>query len=85
MSDLHEEVKTIKTREDLASFIQVLHDEFQAHHAEWENVTLETYLEALSGYVWDRDGNYINRNQSVPEQPDWSLIGAILLAGFTYE
>jgi hypothetical protein len=52
---------------------------------EWENATLERFLEALIRYLGDLDGYFFNRGEPVPDQPDWHLIALLLIAASGYE
>lgn len=56
-----------------------------ANPEQWENVTLEHYLEALQAVLTDWDGRFINRGQPVPEQLTWELLGEVILAASIYE
>ncbi|MDW2878258.1 MULTISPECIES: DUF7660 family protein [Bacillaceae] len=83
--ELYEKVDKVKSREDLIKFIKHLRTDLQTNRAEWENITLEDYLEAMEDWVKDMDGYYLNTNQPVPEQPSWKTIADILFASRMYE
>jgi hypothetical protein len=83
--ELSEKVDKVKSREDLIKFIKHLRTDLQTNSAEWENITLEDYLEAMEDWVKDMDGYYLNTNQPVPEQPSWKTIADILFASSMYE
>jgi len=83
--ELYEKVEDVKSREDLIKFINQLRFDLQINKGEWENVTLEDYLEAMEAWVNDMDGYYLNVNQPVPKQPSWKTIADILYASSMYE
>ena len=83
--ELYERVENIKNREDLIKFIHHLRKDLQSNSAEWENITLEDYLEAMEAWINDMDGYYLNNNQIPPEQPTWKNIADILIASGMYE
>jgi hypothetical protein len=85
MINLKEAVQNIKNRNDLACFIKLLLDDFKNNENEWENVTLERYLESMSAWLVDSDGLSSNLGKELPKQPDWNTIGEILLAAKYYE
>ncbi|KOS66335.1 hypothetical protein AEA09_16415 [Lysinibacillus contaminans] len=60
--ELYERVENIKSREDLIKFINHLRKDLQSNSAEWENITLEDYLEAMEAWINDMDGYYLNNN-----------------------
>lgn len=49
---------------------------------EWENASLDRYLEALAALADALPHLYENRGEAMPEQPTWEMV-AILLAGAT--
>ncbi len=89
MSDwkaLSDKANAIKTREDLAAFILELLRDFEANKSEWENTTLDRYLDALGACIDALDGYYHNLyGTDVPEQPTWSMIGRLLWRARVYE
>ena len=54
--ELYERVENIKSREDLIKFINYFRKDLQSNGAEWKNVTLADYLEAMEAWVTDMDG-----------------------------
>ncbi len=83
--ELYERVENIKSREDLIKFINYFRKDLQSNGAEWKNVTLEDYLEAMEAWVTDMDGYYVNNNEIPPKQPSWKIIADILIASSMYE
>jgi hypothetical protein len=78
-------VETIRSREDFVSFVKSLRASLSTDSNGWENRNLGSYLEAVAAWVEDMDGYYENRGQPVPQQPDWKVLGEILLAATLYE
>ena len=60
---LHEQVDG---KQALARFVEALREDLQTNPAEWENPTLDRFLEALAGGIQDSDGFYINQGTPVP-------------------
>jgi hypothetical protein len=60
MTNLDESIKNINNKNDLASFIKLLINDLKNNENEWENITLEGYLEAMSAWLVDSDGLSIN-------------------------
>ena len=75
----------VRTRHDLARFVDALRRDLDANEEAWENPTLDRYLEALSGWIADMEGWFANRGVPEPEQPDWNLVGHMLYAAKVYE
>lgn len=53
--------------------------------AEWENGTLERFLEAYGGYLDDLGGHFAKRGKPTSAQPDWRLLATLLVAASGYE
>ncbi len=83
--NLNEQVNTIHSREDFVSFARGLLHNLRENPASWENRDLESYLDAIAAWVEDMDGYYENRGEPVPWQPNWRVLGQILLAAKFYE
>jgi hypothetical protein len=76
----------VATREDLRRLVAQMHSDFvESGVLEWENATLERFLEAMAAYLGDLDGYFRNRGESVPDQPDWHLVALLLVAASGYE
>jgi hypothetical protein len=73
--DLFEMLDKINSREDLIKFINHLRMDLQTNRAEWENITLDDYLEPMEAGVNDMDGYYLNLNQPMQN----NLLGKQLL------
>ena len=80
-----ERIDAINNREDLARFVRDLSEDCQNDPNSWENHDLSSFLAALSGWIMDMDGYFINRNQPVPEIPSWKTLAQMLTAAKQYE
>ncbi|NEB74662.1 hypothetical protein G3I40_05370 [Streptomyces sp. SID14478] len=72
-------------REALSGFLRRLREDFEAAGAQWENRTLDTFLEALEAWVSDAPGWYANHDQELPADGDWQFIARALSAARFYE
>lgn len=82
---LNDQVSRISSREDFVAFVRALRADLEAAPGEWENDTLERFLEAVAAWTHDMDGYFRNRGEPVPKQPDWRTFGQILIAAKHYE
>lgn len=78
-------VDNINSREDFVQFVLEMSRQFREGRAPWGNRDLGDFLEALAGWVQDMDAFYVNRGQSVPDNPDWRTYASILAAARIYE
>jgi len=63
------DLESVRTREDLAAFALALRQGLLADQAEWENPTLERFLEALGAWCVDMTGYFRNQGVELPDQP----------------
>lgn len=84
-SSLDEQLETVESREDFVAFLEALVSDLHTHREDWENATLEGYLDALSAWAGDMAGYFRNRGETVPESPSWRLLATMLRAARDYE
>ncbi|MNW02728.1 hypothetical protein D3C71_1985600 [compost metagenome] len=75
--EIHELVNQVKSKEDLIYFLSQLRNDLNQNNRDWENQTLESYLEAMEAWLTD----YSN----IPSQPTWKTFADILYASKIYE
>lgn len=68
----------MKTREDAVKTLEILIEDFRNHPDDWENSTLERYLEAMAAWLNSA------RLREV-EAPSWELFCEALEAAKIYE
>ena len=85
MENLVNNTKAISNQEDFLAFIKLLIEDFKTNGNNWENKTLDTYLEAIESWTEDMDGYYLNTNQKIPENINWQVFANILRAATMYE
>lgn len=74
------------TKQEFIHFIENLKTDFIENKEQWENKTIEDYLEAMSRYVEDIDGYYENTNQDIDlEKIDWKVFADVLKGSSIYE
>lgn len=83
--ELTELVKNIKNKEDFVIFVRELKKDFENSSSKWENITIDTFLEALARWTEDSDGYYKNTNQPIPQNQDWKAIADMFMGGKMYE
>ncbi|MGI5478738.1 DUF7660 family protein [Streptomyces lavendofoliae] len=73
----------VHTREELVAFVRSLHQDCLARGHEWENQTLDRFLEALAAWMEDSPGCL--RSQRMPQGGDWTYLAKALQAATLYE
>ena len=84
--ELVEKAEAIRTRADFVAFAEMLLRNLREHPEEWENDTLERFLEVLGGFAHGMHGYYANVKAPVDlERPSWRVFADLLLAARVYE
>lgn len=79
------DVSQVGSRIDLARVIQLMLSDLLAHPDEWENPTLDGFLEALEASLRGLPGLYANRGEQLPEDPTWKIFAEALVMASGYE
>ncbi|AEY67516.1 MULTISPECIES: hypothetical protein [Eubacteriales] len=82
---VHEEIKTVKTKEDFINFLGKLATDKKNNPVEWENKAIENYLESIQSWIEDMEGYYVNNNIEVPKNIDWNFFATVFYVGKIYE
>jgi hypothetical protein len=83
--DIDEIVESIDSREGLERITRLLLGDLRRNSDEWENPTLDRYLEALAEVISSAETIYKNMERKTPVEPSWRLFGELLLAARYYE
>lgn len=78
-------VPTVSSKEELVEFIRVLIQDLHIRPQEWENPTLDRYLDALASWLEASDNFYRNVGRGSPTDPTWMSIAEMLIAAKIYE
>ncbi|RUP01593.1 MAG: hypothetical protein EKK34_28445 [Mycobacterium sp.] len=69
----------------LANFLVWLAEDFECNKNSWQNITIASFLEALSAWLDPDDMPYNSLDQRFSPRPSWSLVAEMLLAAKYYE
>jgi len=83
--ELHEQIATVDTKEKLADFVEALLEDLLRRSDQWENPTLERFLEAMQAWIRAMDQNYENRGLGPNAAASWRTFAEILYAAKIYE
>ena len=83
--ELYKEIANVNSKEEFMKFIGLLIIDFKENQDEWENRTLESYLEGIQSWIEDMDGYFENNNIQKPENVNWNFLANILYAAKIYE
>ncbi|SNY17140.1 hypothetical protein SAMN05660659_01454 [Pseudomonas sp. LAMO17WK12:I6] len=83
--DLDDQVEEIETKEDFANFLHAFRETLLRQPDEWENSTLERFLDAMEAWVHSMDGYAFNSGDVDVLRPSWKTFAKILSAASVYE
>ena len=84
--ELAEISRRVNSRAEFEEFLNLLVEDLFERSDEWENPTLERYLDALHAFVGSLAGYYNNLNEEVDlENPTWNMFARALFAASIYE
>ena len=78
-------VERVVSRQDLVGLLRRLSADVRANPEEWENASVERYLESMAAWLEDMDGYFSGKGEEPPREPTWRLVGQVLLAAKYYE
>ena len=77
---------TIQSRQAFIAFLQQLHQDYLANRQDWENDSLDKFLEALASYAQEIPGYYQNMRQDTDADiASWQVFADMLLGAKVYE
>lgn len=82
---IHELIREISSKEDLADFVEALCDDLKENPDRWENAKLESFLMAMGRWIRVMDNYYKNTGQPIPNAPSWRTVADMLYAAKMYE
>lgn len=83
--ELYKEIANVNSKEDFLKFISLLVNDFKNNQDEWENRTVEGYLEGIQSWIEDMEGYFENNNSPVPQNINWNFFANVLYAAKIYE
>lgn len=79
------DTKEITTRDEAVGVIMAMLNDLRKHRDDWQNASLEDYLEALAASIEDLDQTYAERGEKLPDQPSWQMVADLLVAATGHE
>jgi hypothetical protein len=74
------------TRNQFIEFLEEFRKELKENKSDWENRTLEDFLEAMQAYTTDIQGFYDNMKMDInADEPTWENFKTILKGASVYE
>ena len=82
---ISELAKKSEDKENMIRFLKAMRNDLIENPTSWTNVSLEDFLEAMTGWLEDSDGYYENRGEKPPNIQDWRFFAELLSAARVYE
>jgi hypothetical protein len=78
-------VDAVETRQDVVAIVEAMLADLQAAPDDWENGTVQRYLEALAATLNALDRLYANRGEPIPATATWRQVAQALVMASGYE
>lgn len=75
----------VTSRQDLAEHVRRLRSDLLKRSDQWENATLESYLESMAAWIEAAPHWYSNRGEEMPAEAEWAYFAQALSAAVVYE
>lgn len=75
----------VSSHTDVARVAESMLTDLRNHPDEWENPTLERFLDALAASLEGLPGLYANRGERFPESPTWKILAEAVVMASGYE
>lgn len=75
----------VVTLGDVQRVVHEMRADLLAHPGEWENPTLDRYLDAFAATLDALESLHVNRGEQLPDQPTWRLVAELLVKASGYE
>lgn len=75
----------VSSKADLVRLLKDAAVVLRKNPQDWPNGDLMTFLDAWAAWLEDMEGYFKNRNEPIPERPDWKVIAAMVAAARIYE
>ena len=73
----------INSRDELFHFLKLLAHDYRTNRQNWENITIDSYLESI--VAWCEDSLVLNDNDRNWKEKPWTCIAELFHAGKYYE
>jgi len=83
--DLESALNDISDKDSFADFLLALRENLMLDCSDWENPTLDRFLEAMEAWVRAMESYSENTNDNEVKKPGWKTFAKILLASKYYE
>ncbi|MER0443935.1 hypothetical protein ABR738_05030 [Streptomyces sp. Edi4] len=75
----------VSSREEFVAFVRELHQDYLRRGNEWENQSLDQFLESLAAGMDASPAWYRSFGKKLPEEGDWTFLARALQAATVYE
>lgn len=82
---MEDNLNRILEKESFLTFVNSLISDLKNKPEEWENKSLDAFLEAIVSWIEDMDGYYENNNIPYPQSINWQFFADVLMAAKIYE
>ena len=83
--DWYNKIENVSNKQQFLEFVNLLSTDYQKNIDEWENKSIDLFLQAIEGWMEDMEGFYENSGLDTPKNIVWKLLSIMLYVGKIYE
>ncbi len=83
--EIEDRLEKVSNTDDFIDFVYHLIRDFKTNTKEWENTSLEDYLNGIASWVEDYNELFSESAENPLKDINWNLVATILFTGSRYE
>ncbi|WP_042474010.1 DUF7660 family protein [Bacillus ndiopicus] len=81
--DWYDKIENVTNKEQFLEFVNLLSDDYKKNRDEWENKSIDLYLQAIESWMEDMEEFY--GHSDAPISINWNFLSKMLYVGKIYE
>ncbi|MEQ6358029.1 hypothetical protein ABNX05_25880 [Lysinibacillus sp. M3] len=83
--DWYDIIENVSNKQQFLDFVNLLSADFKKNRDEWENKSIDEFLQGIEGWVDSMEGFFENSGLETPQNINWNFLSIMLYVGKIYE
>ena len=83
--DWFDKIESVSNKQQFLEFVNLLSADYRKNRDEWENKSIDLFLQAIEGWMEDMEAFYENSGLDTPKNINWNFLANMLYVGKIYE
>ena len=83
--DWYDIIENVSNKQQFLDFVNLLSADFLKNRDEWENKSIDEFLQGIEGWVDSMESFFENSGLETPQNIDWNFLSMMLYVGKIYE